>query len=215
MADIFDEIADDIKQDNFRKIFDKYGTHLVSFLILIIVSTAGGVWYKNHSNNKMIQSADEYFAIKNISGANAEEKQIEALLGLSKDATESISAIAKIDVAKKYEAKKEVEKALALYSEVAKESSIKAFADFAYLRKIALQRKNNAAEAEISEINKKLEELSEPGRTWRFSAMEISALMALESNEAEKAKEILQKLQSDIATPRSIKNRAKILLSRI
>ena len=71
------EINEEIKQDNYKKLWNKYGKYLIGLLIIIIFFVSSGTIYKNYKTNKIEKQSELYFQaiefIKNEDYAKAEK----------------------------------------------------------------------------------------------------------------------------------------------
>ena len=71
MADIFDEVSEELKNDQLIKIWKKYSKFIIAFVILLIISLVSYQVYKNWYKKKIEAIATEYFeAIENLENKN-------------------------------------------------------------------------------------------------------------------------------------------------
>ncbi len=69
--------------------------------------------------------------------------------------------------------------------------------------------------APFADMQKRLDPLAEPGRTFRSSARELLALAAWHHNDVKAAKHYLDMLEADVGTPPGTRARAQILSALI
>ena len=60
MADIFDEIEEELKQDRLNSLWAKYGKYLIGFAVAIVALVAGFQGYKSWQKNTIETAADNY-----------------------------------------------------------------------------------------------------------------------------------------------------------
>ena len=60
MADIFDEIEDELKQDRMANLWSKYGVYLIAAAIAVVVSVAGYQGYQSWQLSSKTSAADSY-----------------------------------------------------------------------------------------------------------------------------------------------------------
>ena len=71
MADIFDEVSEELKNDQLIKIWKKYSKLIIALVILLIISLISYQVYKNWYKKKIEAIATEYFeAIENLENKN-------------------------------------------------------------------------------------------------------------------------------------------------
>ena len=71
MADIFDEVSEELKNDQLIKIWKKYSKLIIALIILLIISLISYQAYKNWNKKKIEAIATEYFqAIENLENKN-------------------------------------------------------------------------------------------------------------------------------------------------
>ncbi|MGB1911528.1 MAG: tetratricopeptide repeat protein, partial [Candidatus Puniceispirillaceae bacterium] len=58
MADIFDEIEEELKQDRLNSLWAKYGKYLIGFAVAIVALVAGFQGYKSWQKNTIETAAD-------------------------------------------------------------------------------------------------------------------------------------------------------------
>jgi hypothetical protein len=67
--------------------------------------------------------------------------------------------------------------------------------------------------ADPAKLASRLEPLSADGNPWRFSAQEITGLLAMRTNDVKKAREIFTQLSEDQAAPQGVRSRAAEMLA--
>ncbi len=60
MADIFDEIEEELKQDRLNSLWTKYGSYLIGFAVAIVAVVAGYQAYSSWQKNTIEAAADSY-----------------------------------------------------------------------------------------------------------------------------------------------------------
>lgn len=62
MADIFNELEDDIRRERIRAAWDKYGLYVLLLAVLIVAGTAGWLVYDGHRKETAAALGDRFFA---------------------------------------------------------------------------------------------------------------------------------------------------------
>ena len=70
------EVDEEIKQDDYKRLWKKYGKYLISSFILIILLVSLGTTYKNYKIKKTEELSQLYFnALEKIENENYEEAE--------------------------------------------------------------------------------------------------------------------------------------------
>ena len=61
MADIFDEVSEDLRQDQILKVWKKYSKFIIGFITLIIISVLGYQGYNSWNKNQLNLKSEHFF----------------------------------------------------------------------------------------------------------------------------------------------------------
>lgn len=61
MADIFDEVSEELKQDKLIQIWKKFSKYILSFFVVIVISLAFYHFYSAWNENKIEASSEQFF----------------------------------------------------------------------------------------------------------------------------------------------------------
>jgi hypothetical protein len=76
MADIFDEVSEELKQDQLIQFWKKYSKYFISIALVLIISFLGYFFYNQWKQKTLENSSSQYFsAIKKL-----ENKEFESSL---------------------------------------------------------------------------------------------------------------------------------------
>ena len=76
MADIFDEISEDLRQDKIIQLWKKFSKLIISFVVIIIFSIFGYQGYISLEKNKLNTQASDFFnALENLENSNLEKSE--------------------------------------------------------------------------------------------------------------------------------------------
>ena len=217
MADFLDEVMDDVKQEQFRKLFEKYGNHLVTLVLVILVSTGLVIWYNNWQLNKTIAAGDSFFQASIDYGRVDVEKSAADLQEIAKNGGGGFPALAKLHEATLLDKQDKLKNAYDLYGEVVSDGGAsREMRDMAALRQAYILVRSAKLREELKEDpNKILEELTGADRPWRYSAMELQGFFAFSEKRIDDAKKIFLTLKGDALTPRALRSRAEAFVSRL
>ena len=67
MADIFDEVSEELKQDQLVQMWKKYSKYIISFVLFVIILISSYQGYVIWNENKLNKSSEEFFkALENL-----------------------------------------------------------------------------------------------------------------------------------------------------
>ena len=77
MADIFDEVSEDLRKDQYKQIWLKYKKIIISFISIFILSIAGFQYTEYYQEEKKIEIATLYFdGLQEIEDKNYEKAEV-------------------------------------------------------------------------------------------------------------------------------------------
>lgn len=212
MADIFQEVEEDLRHDRYKRLAKAYGGYVIAGVLLVILGTAGGVLWKNWRNAQeqtaTLQLAEAVDRTGGGNGVLESARLTEAVEALTKVATESRSGPA--GLARFYEAglkarNGERQAAETLYGGLANDPSIAPmYRELATLLTVQLE----INDADPKALAEQLAPLSVETCPWRFTARELSGLLAARTGDIAQAKTLFQQLADDNGAPAGLRVRA-------
>jgi hypothetical protein len=214
VADQFDvfkkEIEEDLQRDRMLRLWEAYGTYLIAAAVGLVLAV-GGYQYMQGQKRAATEADARLFqgAAKAVAEKSADaEKQ---LAGLA-DRPGSYAALARLKLASVHITAGAKDKALAAFDALAQDSSVdKLLSDYAALQAGLLK----LDAGDLADARNRLGALATDQNPWRHQAREALGLAALKANDLPAAREVLQKVVGDAATPRSISERAQIMLGQV
>ena len=203
MADIFREVDEAVREDRAKRLWLRYGRLAVTAALLIVAVTAGYVWWQNDQQARRNQGTAVLAAALNQSEGSTLEAA-DALAGMAATADRGLATIARL-----YEAALLADAnnpaAVAAYEQVAADAEVDPlWRDFAQLMAV-LNRIDSGDPATLTAL---LTPLSAPDNPWRFSARELTGLLAVRDGEQARAADIFAELAADVMAPAGIRERA-------
>lgn len=204
---LIQEIEEDLKHEQYAKLWQKYGGVLIGACVAIVVVVAGYQGWQSYYKSLRTQEAAAYAA------ANAKTPPAEAAAALDKLAVEArtgYDTLAELRRAALLAQSGDAKAAIAAYDTIAAKKDIEQiYRDLATLRSVMLSL--DAGDPAALQI--RLQPLLSTG--WRHSAQELQALLAHRQGDAARARQIYQQLADDTATPQALRTRAAEMLAVI
>ena len=206
------EVDEAVRQDQYKKLWDKYGVLALGAAALIVVGVAG---YKGWSywQEKRAQDAGAKFtqALLMEDGADA-AKAREMLAALAEKGPEGYSVLARFQLAAAEAKAGDIDKAVADYDALALDPGVDPILQgHATLQAAALR----LDKADYAEMERRLQGLVDSNSAWRFSARELLGLSAYRLNNIREAEKQFSALIGDQGTPPNLRERADMMLALI
>ena len=209
MSDIFNEVSEEVRREQFKKLWEKHGFLMLGAAFLVIAGVGGWRGYEWYQTRKAAEAGAAFQAAVTLSD---QDKSAEAQASFAKIATESSRSyqmLARLREASEL-AKRDPQAAAKLYDSVAADTTVaEPFRDSAILRSAALQLDTQS----YADIRAKLAPLTAAGRAFRHSARELLALSAWRAKDDAATREWLNAIISDGESPTNLRSRAEALLA--
>jgi len=212
VADIFQEIDEDVRRDQMLKHWRRYGKYVVAAAVVLALVAGGIAFWREQQERKAADNGSRFATALALvrDGKTAEAAQ--TLEALQVDAGPGYRALAGLRAAAVLAADKKPGEAVAAYDRIAADGSVEpAFRDLARLL-AALHALDTAPPAAIDQ---RLAPMLGEGNAWRHSARELSAAAKLRAGDLGPARLAFQQLADDAAAPSGVRARAAELLAAL
>ncbi len=204
----FDEVDEEVRNERFKELMNKYGVYILAFLILALSITVGyekiAIWRLHKSEQSNVQYVK---ALANTNDYNNNIVELENIIatetGLYKD-------IAYLQIANILLDNNETDKALEVLNKIISDGTISDKIKEIATIKIATYKVDTAT---FDEINSLLSPIATNDGAWSLVAKELLAMSAIRNNDIEKAKSIYQELLVNSNVSVDLKTRINDMLS--
>ncbi|HVO01935.1 MAG TPA: tetratricopeptide repeat protein [Candidatus Cybelea sp.] len=213
MADIFQEVEEDLRRDKALGFWKKYQNTILGFVLIAVAATAGISGWKAY-RQRQIEANGAAF----LTAMQAQEKDPKAAAAqfdaLVKDGG-GFAILARFQQAGQALQDGDKAKAADLYSAIARDGSVDgALKDLAAI----LAGQVLLDEGKPDDAAKLVQPLTGDNQSYRFSALDIQGQAALAAGDRKKAKDIYTQLKQLGAlpnAPQGVELRAEIMLDRL
>jgi hypothetical protein len=207
VTDIFNEVDEEVRREQFKKLWDRYGIVLIIAAVLIVVGVGGWRGYQWWQATESAKSGAAYDAAAELDEQGKRAEAEAAFLKVAGDGTSGYRTLAKLRAAAD---KSDAKEAVAAYDAITKDASVgKIFQELAAVRAGMLL----VDTAPLAEMTQRLEPLTLAKGTFRHTARELLALAAVRANDATAAKRWFDEVQGDPETPQGVRQRVDMLMS--
>lgn len=204
MSDIFREVDEDIRRDRMERLFKRYGGVMIGVLVLAVAATAG---YKVWESRDLAQRQESTAALVSAISKSAQgpAQGVEALTGYAGTAAPDMAALARFNAAALLARDGKAAEAAAAYDLIAGDAAV----DIAYRNAATLLSVMHQLETgDPAQLQSRLQPLAEEGSPWRFSARELTGLLAARAGDTARAGTLFQQLADDTQAPAGVRSRA-------
>ena len=211
-GDIFREIEDELKREQFAKNWDKYGTFILGAALAIVLSVAGYKYWKFQQDQQAQTYGSRFMDALDLSSAGKKDLAELSFSQIGKEGPNGYATLATMREAALKASAGKLEEARQQYDKLAASSSVDpVFKDFSRIQ-AAMLRVDKANEAEMKS---RLEGLANGTGAWRHSARELLGLSAFKAGNLKGAEGHYNQIMGDRSAPVGIKERAEKMLSMI
>ena len=210
MSDIFREVDEDVRAQEYLRLWKTYGKYVIAGMIAIVVGTGGSVAWRNYQTTKLRAEGEKYGAAMAEFQAGKYDEAAKALDKIAKEGGKGYAVIAQLQQAESLSKAGKTDEAIKVYDAIAADSSYgKVYRDLASLSSVMQQMDTGNPEKLLG----RLDSLNTEENPWRYSAQELLAALALRTNDTQTAQNLFKALANDPATPSGIRGRAQEMLS--
>jgi hypothetical protein len=202
MADVFDEISDDLRREKLNQFWKENGSWIIGGAIAAVLLTGFLTFWRQWEYRR---DAAATLELTHLAATPANLPQLEKF---AEKADKSHAMMARFAAAEQRLEHKEKDKAIAIYNAIAATPRLdKTWRDLAHVLSISQRLDQDPPAA----LEKELAGLSGDDNTWRFTARELEALLAARQGQMQKAASILAKITADPQAPQEARQRAYTL----
>ncbi|MFZ0606274.1 MAG: tetratricopeptide repeat protein [Xanthobacteraceae bacterium] len=207
MTDIFNEVDEEMRRERLKSLWDRYGTYLIALCVLVVVGVGvwrGYEWWQNKQAEKSGAAFEQ--AVELAEGGKQQQSEV-AFAKLATDGTAGYRSLARLREAAEL-APTDRAAAVKAYDAIAADTSqTQVMRDLAAVRAGYLL----VDSASYSELLSRLEPLTAPDRTFRYTAQEILALSAWKAGDITAARKWTDMIMADPSAPAGTRSRAQVL----
>lgn len=207
MADIFNEVDEEVRRDQLKKLWERYSIYIVALAVLIVAGIGAWRGYEYWVAQKAAAAGAAFEAAVTLS---EQGKHAEAETAFAKVVTEAPAGyrmLARFRAAAE-QAQVKRDAAVKAYDELAADTSLgTTWQDLAGIRAGLLL----VDTAPLADMRRRLDPLAEPSRTFRHTARELLALSAWHGNDVAAARRYIDMIVTDAETPPGARARIDVL----
>ncbi len=204
------EVSEEVKNDNLKQLWEKYGIYIILLVVLSIVGAVSFEGFKNWQRKRGETWSDTYAYALSLENQGKYDESLEVLEEMEQTGGNIYSNIAKLQTANiLFEQGKDTE-AVDILEEIVEDKSInKKLRDVSAI-KLASYKIDSGSREEIDAL---LKPLIEENGSWTNIAKEMTAMAAIRDGNIEEGKAIYTELLNTPNLPDALKMRVQDMLS--
>lgn len=206
MADIFDEVEEDLRRARFEQFWKKYWPAVVAVAAVIVIGIGGWRFYEWRQDQQSAAAGGRFEAALRLSRTNGAEAEAQ-FAAIAADAPSGYRILARLRQATEIGSRDKAAGAKAFDAVAADPAVGGLFQDIARIRAGYLL----VDSAPPAEIASRVEPLTGAGLPFRHSARELMALAAMRAGDKAGAEKWVQAIQADPETPQGLRGRAELI----
>ena len=209
MSDIFREVDEEVRRDQLKKLWDRWGNYIVAVAVLVVLAIAGWRAWSYWEMKKAQEAGTAFEAALASAQAGKHEEAEAAFAKIAADSPSGYRMLARMREAAEL-AQRDRAAAVKAYDAIAADSRMgRTLQDLAAVRAALLL----VDSAPASEIQTRLEPLTASDRPFRHSARELIALAAWRSGDVKTARRWFDMIMTDAETPSGTRSRIEMMMA--
>ncbi len=209
VSDIFHEVDEEVRREQLRKLWQRYGWLIITACALIVLGAAGWRTYEYYQAKQSAEASAKFEAAVALVNDGKNKEAEEAFADIAAKGTASYRMLARFREAGEL-ARRDPKAAATMYDQIAADSSIgRTMQDLATVRAATLL----VDTAPYSEILKRLEPLTAADRAFRHSARALLALSAWRENDAAATRKWSEMILADPETPQGTRGQIQMIMA--
>jgi hypothetical protein len=207
VSEIFDEVNEDVRREQLKRLWDKYSLLIIVLAVLIVAGVGGWRAYQYVEQKKAVEASAAFDRAIDLSEQKKHAEAEAAFTKLASDAPSGYRTLARLRAAGEA-AERDKAAAVPMFDAVAADGSVDANdRDLARIRAGGLL----VDTASYDDLKKRLEPVASGSGTYRHTARELLALSAWRNTNPDAARSWLEQIANDAETPSGLRSRAEAL----
>ena len=209
MSDIFQEVDEEVRREQLKKLWERYGNYAVVAAVLVVAAVGAWRAYGWWEGKKAAEAGAAFEVASNLADAGKHAEAEAAFGKIVTDGTTSYRHLARVREATEL-ARTDPKAAIAAYDKIAADGAVgPVLQDVAGVRAAVLLIDAGA----FGEARQKLEPLAANDRPFRHTARELLVLAALRAGDSAAVKRWSEMIMTDTHTPPATRSRVEILMT--
>jgi len=209
VSDIFREVDEEVRREQLKKLWDRWGNYLLAAAILVVIGIAAWRAWDWYQTKKAQEAGTAFETALTTAQAGKHEEAEAAFAKIAADSPSGYRTLARFREAAEL-ALRDRAAAVKAYDALAADRGLgETLQDLAAVRAGLLL----VDSASANDMQTRLEPRAADGRPFRHSARELIALAAWRSGDMQMAKRWFDKIMADAETPSGTRSRIEMMMA--
>jgi hypothetical protein len=214
VGDIFREIEEELKQENYLRIWKQHGNKIVAAVAIALLLVGGFYAWRQYQAQKRLDASDRYAQAQALAAADKREDAAAVFSQISEQFGGGYRTLADLQRASLRAQSGDETGAVAIYESLAADGSLsREMREMATI--LSVLHSLDMTQLDRAALDAKLAPLDSADNPWRYSARELRALLAQKAGDAARAKQLYAQLSDDTRAPEGIRARAAEMLAAL
>ncbi len=202
---LFREINEELRHDQFAKLWKKYGNYAISVAVIAIVGVAAYQAWQSYDLDRKATDSAQFAAALRLANSDRAADATGTLTKLAETGTAGYAQLSKLDRAGLMARAGEKKEASAAYLAIANDQeTVPELRNLALLLSVLHDIDNGDPKA----LSERIAPLTATNDPWRHTAKEFTALLAQRMGESQRAGQLYRELADDATAPSGVRARA-------
>lgn len=207
MADIFQEVDEEVRREQLKRLWQRYGNYIVAACIVVVVAVGAWRGYEWWQGKKAAEAGAAFEQAVTLEASGKHDEAEAAFAKLATNGTAGYRVLARLREAALI-ARTDHKAAVKAYDDIAADHSFdQTMRDLATLRAAYLLVDTSS----YGDMRARLQPLTEANRPFRHSARELLALSAWREGDMGAARQWADTILTDPQSPPGMRSRAEVL----
>jgi len=209
VSDIFTEVDEEVRREQLKKLWERYGNYAIALAFLVVAAVAAWRAYDYWENRRAAEAGAAYDAASRLADEGKHDEAASAFAKLVTDGTAGYRLLARLREAAEM-AERDPKAAVAAYDKIAGENTGQPLvSELAAIRAAFLL----VDTAKLDEMSQRLEPLAQPSGPFRHTARELLALSAWRNSDSAAMRRWSDAAKNDPEAPSGLRSRMDVLAS--
>ena len=209
VSDIFTEVDEEVRREQLKKLWERYGNYIVAAALLVIAAVAAWRGYDYWQIRRAAEAGAAYDAAAQLASEGKHSEAEAAFAKIAADGTAGYRVLARLREAAEI-SERDPKAGVAAYDKIAGATTGQPLiSELAEVRAAFLL----VDTAKLDEMTQRLEPLTQPTGAFRHTAREMLALSAWRNGDTAATRRWAEAAKNDPEAPSSVRSRMDVLAS--
>jgi len=209
VADIFNEVDEEVRREQLKKLWDKYQNYIIAVVIVTVVAVGGWRAYQWRQAKEAARAGAAFDQAMTLSAAGKHAEAEAAFAKIAQEGSRGYRELARMQAAGEI-AQRDAKAGVQAYDAIASDQRLsQSLRDLAAVKAATLLVDTEP----YDNMRQRLEAAAAPDRTYRHTARELLAVSAWRANDAAVARKWAEMINGDPAAPPDMQRRMQMLLA--